>query len=823
MKILPVLNRIAGVCIVVLVTAISTCVLADKTDKPKNKNQPGEHHHPTTRSAGDGPVTAAQVQVAIEKAQKFLLAHRNKKGTWDAADKAGAGEKVTDPSGRQWGGLTAIATYALLASGVDARSPELKPAVDFLLDADIESTYGVGLASQIALPEFHIPEKDTRALVKRNTALILGGMNQPPPGSPIKNGQGWKPETGFYSYVLHALAKAGKLESTSTSTPNKAKDFSTKGGKRFDRSNSQYAVLGMWALEEAAGEIPSTFWQIEDAAWKKAQLSDGAWNYRTGGNPDNEDRAEAPRPSMTAAGIATLFLTQDYTSQEDWSVCKGGVKNLNIERGLAWMDKHIAEALAGNTYTMYGIERIGTASGRKYFGTRDWYQIGAEYLVTHQLADGAFNGGHGVIPSTSFALLFLSRGRAPVIMNKLQYDIPSAEKDQKDLREVWDERPRDIANLAKWIGRQDETYLNWQVVNLKVGPEQLHDAPILYISGSRAFEFSAAEQIKLRTYVEQGGMILGNADCGREAFSKAFINLGHQLFPKYEFRQCRTDDLIYREQFKDFRVKPKVLELSNGVRKLMMLIPDTDSSRAWQTASTGTKELSFALGANIFLYAVDKRNLTTKGDTYLQFASPHIKATRSVKIARVDIGDNPNPEPGGWTRLAAVMHNRHKLDLTVDWVKPDALTGYQAAVITGTGKLTTSTDTMAALQKFVTGGGTLIIDAAGGDVDYADSVEALLAAMFPSNKLELLADTSPIYSNPSEKLEKITWREFAKTRVADIKHAKIRGITFGNRTAVYFSREDLSAGLVGEPVDGIYGYSPETATNLMASILLQIK
>ena len=40
--------------------------------------------------------------------------------------------KLTDLKGRQWGGLTAIATYALVASGENPQDAELKPAIDFL-------------------------------------------------------------------------------------------------------------------------------------------------------------------------------------------------------------------------------------------------------------------------------------------------------------------------------------------------------------------------------------------------------------------------------------------------------------------------------------------------------------------------------------------------------------------------------------------------------------------------------------------------------------------------------------------------------------------
>src|SRR6202041_2910169 len=72
----------------------------------------------------------------------------------------------------------------------------------------------------------------------------------------------------------------------------------------YDRSNSQYGVYGAWALEEAGAEIPTQYWLDEDAAWKKAQGGDGGWNY---------NGAEGGATyTMTCAGLATLFITQDY-------------------------------------------------------------------------------------------------------------------------------------------------------------------------------------------------------------------------------------------------------------------------------------------------------------------------------------------------------------------------------------------------------------------------------------------------------------------------------------------------------------------------------
>ena len=115
--------------------------------------------------------------------------------------------------------------------------------------------------------------------------------------------------------------------------------------------------------------------------------------------------------------------------------------------------------------------------------------------------------------------------------------------------------------------------------------------------------------------------------------NRAFKALGKKLFPQYQWKQTPLNDFVYNEQFKSFRFKPVVWELTNGVRKLMVVIPEADPSRAWQTKSNGTKEDLFGLGDNIFLYAVDKKNLMNKGETYLVKANEKIVPTRSMKVA----------------------------------------------------------------------------------------------------------------------------------------------------------------------------------------------
>ena len=393
--------------------------------------------------------------------------------------------------------------------------------------------------------------------------------------------------------------------------------------------------------------------------------------------------------------------------------------------------------------------------------------------------------------------------------------------------EVWNERPRDVAMLARWTGPRIETFLNWQTVNLSVRADQLHDAPILYVSGNQALSFSDDDKAKLRTFVDQGGMILGMADCGSMIFSRSFEKLGVELFRKYEFRQLPPGHLIFTgEQYpaRKWRVHPAVRGLSNGVREIMLLLPDGDAGRAWQTDNHLHPEF-FELAANVFLYSTERQNLHFKGEPYVVLPD-ETTPSKHVKIARIQTDSNWDPEPGGWARLAAIFHNTRDTQLDIDSVKHGSgkLTSYPIAHLTGTA-MTIFTDAQRQeLKDFVAGGGTLIVDAAGGDAVFANSIEPELKKIFGKAADAALATPlamdSPVFA-AGEPITAAGYRLYARhATVGTLSTPRLYGIPTGSRVDVFYSRMDISAGLVGEPVDGIVGYDPPTATRLMTDMIL---
>ena len=740
--------------------------------------------------------TAQDVDKAIAAGKKYLYWEMKKGLNWETVEAPPAdGGPRWSTEGGQWGGRTALSVYALLAAGEDAQDPKLAPAIKWLKTAKIVGTYALSMRCQVWLMLPHTPE--IKALAKADAERLHGGYNN----------------NGTAKFLYGYLSNKREINNV-------------------DHSVSQFGVLSMWACAQIGVEIDTSYWSQVEKRWTYDQKPDGGWMYSDKAVPPDHPGEQA---SMTAAGVATLFITQDYVHQNDGIGCSGNIQNKNIDLGLKWMADHTdswaPEQSFGGVlipgYTLYGLERIGVASGLKYIGNVDWYQYGADWCLQHQSkATGSFSGDYNP-QNTALCLLFLARGRAPVVINKIQYDNNSGP--DKGKPGPWNQRPRDVANFARWMGVQTERDINWQITNLDVSEDELHDAPFLYLSGNKELTLKPEQAEKLRQFILHGGMVLFNSDCGfsnvTNPFTTSIIKLGKQLFPEYEFRSLPdTHPIFTSEQYPPNRWKRKVVlrGLSNGVRELMVMMPN-DPAKSWQLQETGGigHEEAFQATDDLILYGTDKTNLRVKGQSFLIKPDPAVTATDTVKIARLKYDRNWNPEPGGWDRLTALMHNQAKVDVTVETVElnDQPITGYKIAHLTGTTALSFSAAQQQQLKNFVQNGGTLIVDCAGGSSDFAQSIEPLLGKLFPAGLNDPLPPTHPIFQLGVPKAP-IHYRTYAKLILGNVRTPMVKTVQLNGRDAVYYSRYDLSAGMVGQPIDGIVGYDPDSSSEIMSGIIL---
>src|SRR5205085_4148027 len=67
----------------------------------------------------------------------------------------------------------------------------------------------------------------------------------------------------------------------------------------------------------------------------------------------------------------------------------------------------IGNGLGSEYYFLWSLERVAVVYGLRTLGNKDWFAIGAKYLLDQQSGNGAWRGNLGETVDTCFALFFL--------------------------------------------------------------------------------------------------------------------------------------------------------------------------------------------------------------------------------------------------------------------------------------------------------------------------------------------------------------------------------------------------------------------------------
>ena len=582
----------------------------------------------------------------------------------------------------------------------------------------------------------------------------------------------------------------------------------------WDNSNSQYGLLGVWSGAMAGKAVPQNFWKNVEKHWVDCAYADGTFPYNPGA---------APTTTMTCAGVASLLVAHDYMDSPD-IVGQAGKKASAvpaIDNGLNWLDQgdnclSSWENIGGTGYALYGLERVGLASGFKYFGVHDWYAELAKRLVAEQHFDGSWGANptlNGVVNrqtlvDTAYALLFLARGRHPILYNKLRYAGP------------WNNRPHDVSHLARFAAHELERPLNWQVVNLRRNWFDWMDAPVLYISGDKRPNYSAKDYEALRDFAYGGGLIFTHADAGSAEFNHWVSDAVRIMFPRYELMQVPRNHPIYSTVY-PIKTPPPLLSLSNASRILLISSP-TDISGGWQLNWPEERKTAFQLGVNLFVYAAGKGSLKNRlVSSYIPADPDRPDSTR--QIARLQYPAEWDPEPYAWTRFSRFFEwETHQAIEPVTVALKDLKPGsVPMAVLTGTVRHDFTQAEQQAAQTYVAAGGVLMIDACGGQEAFVHSVQnTLLPQAFEGVSPLPIGPTHPLIlaSRPhASDLSHMLLRGYASENGG--KNLPMQSIAYG-KGWVIFSRLDLTTGLLGTQSWGILGYDPAYAESLMMNAVL---
>ena len=715
-----------------------------------------------TGAVGAGPAEQprqVRIDAAIAAAEEFLAGQIGPDGRC-------AGEFA--PDNPRFGGKTGLCLYALLSASREPPGGPAKRALAWLTAAKLTGTYAVAMRA-CALAALS-GEGHRERLADDVQWLVRAASRK-----------------GAYSYTSYADGE-----------PQTA----------YDNSNSQMAVLGVWAGAGRGVEVPETYWRNVERHWTDDQ-HDGGWGYHT--------RAGAARSktygSMTAAGLATMYACFDKLHAGQFVRCVATERHKPIEDGLKWLAENFSAEvnprLGANWlyYWLFCVERVGLASGMKHFGRHDWYSEGVESLLETQNGDGSFSSGDRTA-QTAFALLFLVGGRNPVLFSKLRY------------KGKWNARPRDLANLTRFINHTFERPVAWQVLDADAPVSDWHDAPVLYISGAGPCTITDAQIERIRTFVQRGGMILSEAACSSGSFTLDMQRIYKRLFPEYPLKGLADDHPVYNLNFTPAGAGG-LAGVSNGVRMLAIHAP-RELSLALQMARASDKP-TFELLGNIYLFATDKGMLRPRGAPPWP-APKKFTPRRVLKVARVRYKGNYDPEPLAWKRLAVVMGNRYAIRLVVDGpmdivaLDPEK---HPVAAMTGTGAFTLSDGDLTLLKHYLASGGTLLVDAAGGARQFAQAVEKQILPLAGGGQARLIA-SHVILGGPA-KIKQVNYRRDFTLALGAARHeSRLRGVLARGRLAIVYSSEDLTAGLGGYPGYRLRGYSPDSAVDVVTNILCHL-
>ena len=759
-------------------------------------------------------VTAEQVRTAIAKGVGFLKNQQDKvRGNWP--------EHAGQP-----GGLTALCVLALVNAGEDPQEPYLQRALDYLRSIERPTmTYAAALRTMAFCAAE--PERDL-VLIRQNAAWLESTQN--------KEG----PRRGAWSYS------------------------SSRGGG--DNSNTQFALLALHEAERAGVEIQENTWRLALDYWIQNQENDGSWTYY---------KNVPPLPatgSMTCAGVASLVIAAGKLSEGDARIgpdgsvecCgrrSGEAQNVEdrIERGLEWLGQRFSVySNPGNTswllYYLYAVERVGRLTGRRFLGQHDWYREGADMLVSRQDRLSGFWMGTGHIErnpivSTSFALLFLSKGRRPVVVSQLRHGVQGIGAGRD-----WNQHRSAIRNLTQRVEQSWKRDLTWQTVDANSATvADLLEAPVVFLSGSRPLELSAKQKTGLRDYVMQGGFLFVEAcdgdGCRGEEFDRSFRALMRELFPSSPLRKLPPDHAVW---YADRKVDPRNIppqlwlegveaccrtsvvycprslscywELSPGNRRLELAEP-----------AAGRIEACLRIGQNVLAYATN-RELKEKLDRPRVTVddNPNDQLTRgTLRVPKLVHDGGANEAPNALANLLRVCRREVQMRASSDRILIEAtdpnLFDFPILFMHGRRSFRFSAAERRALAEFLQRGGFVFADAICASPEFAESVRREFQALLAEQRFERIPPDHPLFTTEYRgfDLSSVTLRDPQARRGDDPLEARLtrttpvlEGLMLNDRLAVILSPYDISCALENQASLECKGYVTADAARIGVNVIL---
>ncbi len=768
-----------------------------------------------------------RVEKAIELGKQYL---RGKQTKEEGRDKGSWEHDLKQRGGR--GGATCMAVLALLTAGEDPRGAVIQDGLKYLRDMETPTdTYVVALQAMV-FAEYHVQtgERGDLLRIEKNVQWLIDARVKTADGKL----RGW-------GYGKNGLAGEGGA-----------------GGGLPDNSNTQYALLGLLAGKTAGVKIDPAVWESIREFYLRTQITkgiwEGGWGY-SGGHPGGTR-------TMTVAGLCGLLiagseLTLDQQKlQADGTAlnCADYPENKAIDLALLRVGKsfNLPENAGAVFYNLYGVERAGRLSGQRFFDDHDWYREGCEFLTNprNNLRGREGNEGSWMIRgqsfdswptiSTSFALLFLSKGRTPVLVSKLVHHPADAPNNG------WNNKHHDMRNLTDFVSKElfKKRPLAWQVFNARQtgrGADELTaellQSPVAYFNGHqfKPEYFTGAERKMLKQYVEQGGFLLAEACCGREEFDRGFRQFTKEVFDddgEHPLKLLPPNHPIYTAYYPlTFRKDRPLYGIEFGCKTLVVYSPKPLAGwwEANQPAKDADSKYAFQLGANAIAYATGMELPKPRGTQVEVYNTrPESEQKRGfLKVAQLEHPGERHSGTGVTRNLLAHLQKKMGIDVSLQTEKLKVgdkdLLNYKFVYMHGKGEFDTDAKDLKLLKANLDDGGLLFADACCGSKAFDTSFRKMIKALYGKD-LEAIPVSDDLFGaavNGTE-IKTVKCRREGGDEEKGYKSVAplLEGIKVGDRWVVIYSKYDIGCALEKHQSTDCLGHDHESALRLGSAVIL---
>jgi hypothetical protein len=748
----------------------------------------------------DAAVDAAAVQRSIDRGIAYLRKSQSQRGGWEEF----AGQSC---------GLSALCTLALSNAGVVKDDPAMVQSMRYLRSFEPNETYSVALQTLVYC---QLGAAGDLPRIRRNVEWLVANQ---------------------------------RLAGTS---PDRVGSWDYGNGRGSgDPSNAQFAILALGAAQDRGIDVdPAVFAQALDY-WVRRQR-DGGWSYGS---------TRRVSGSMTCAGIASLIIAggrlADGSSRivGDRVQCCGGqtAEQDPIEEGLNWLGRNFTLQVnpGGDSmtffYYLYALERVGRLSGRRFIGEHDWYREGAERLLGIQDEFVGFWSGTGGMETrdvaTSFALLFLSKGKRQVVVGRLKY--PDVREPQQ-----WQQHPDSLRQLVRHIERDWGRDLTWQTVDAtKAQLEDLLQTPVIVISGRRPLRLRPEVVHRLKQYVDQGGCILFEAEggdgCGdARGFETSVRKLCEGWFEGAKLDRLPPSHPIW---FAEHRVEPTsigkdfwVYGVQACCRTAVFYVPSSLSCR-WELSdalfhrdrgsTSARKQIGSAIriGQNLIAYATGKE-LKDKLDqrVVLDGELPTTKSRSAIQIAMLALDAGGEEARRALPNAAGLIAARVPITISAApepiGFDTDQLMNVPFLWVHGRTDFSFDDAQKSVLAEYVENGGIILGSAVCGSKAFADAFRREIALVLPDAPLRTLpADHPALKAVGGFDISSVAIRTPAgggKPIGRRLAPPRLEVAVVDNVVGVFFSPLDLSCALESPNSVQCPGYSTEDSAKIVANLVL---